>query len=194
MGTDHNMSTMSWDCLFSSSWCTLSLSLRILTRRDLIMRTISWTFEHFQYRIRFSTHNHSIFREHIWASCFFASALQLFFSWLLRFPREQNLKDRRLHRSQQGQSKLVSQCLIKPTAACWFYRHERPTKTLDPKTKGEVGVSDQGETKCVETGPKKEISNSQLRVSPKQKRREPTDGVDSLKTHDHLSRWTAALW
>lgn len=29
-----------------------------------------------------------------------------------------------------------------------------------PKTKGEVGVTDRGETKCMETGRKKEISNT----------------------------------
>ena len=33
---------------------------------------------------------------------------------------------------------------IKHTATHWFYQNDRPTKGLEPKTKGEVGVTDQG--------------------------------------------------
>lgn len=34
-------------------------------------------------------------------------------------------------------------------------KNGRRTKGLDPKTKGEVGGTEQGETKCIETGQNK---------------------------------------
>lgn len=58
-----------------------------------------------------------------------------------------------------------------------------------PKTEGEVGVTDRGGNKMYGNWPKeRNLKHSQLRFGAKRKIREPTDGVDSLKTHAQLSR------
>ena len=91
----------------------------------------------------------------------------------------------------QGQSKtgpLVTERWrweIKPTATRWKW-------TKNTKTKGEAGVFDQGGNKMNRNWPKeRNLKHSTHIFTANRKRREPTDGVDSLKTRDHLSRWTA---
>ena len=87
---------------------------------------------------------------------------------------------------KKGQSKtgsLVSKRWrweIKPTATYWKW-------TKQPKVKRESLI--RGETKCVRK--KEERKHATQIITPNRKHRELTDGADSLKTHDHLSRWTA---
>lgn len=68
-------------------------------------------------------------------------------------------------------------------------------KPLGPKTKGEVGVTDQGGNRIRETGPKeREVSNIlSSDFQPNRKCSAPTEGVSSLETRDHLSRGTEPL-
>lgn len=73
---------------------------------------------------------------------------------MLHFCRKQNLKDggwetsKAKHKSQ----KRFKANTEPPTDSI---KNGRRTKGLDPKTKGEVGGTEQGETKCIETGQNK---------------------------------------
>ena len=63
--------------------------------------------------------------------------------------------------------------------------------TQNPKVKWESLII--GETKCIKTRQKKEMSNTlNPDLPPNRTHSESTDGVDSLKTQHCLSRGTAA--